>query len=46
MERQNTMLESRIRFFIQDLIDAYEKSWRDEIYLVRKEELQKKHSES
>ena len=40
------MLESRIRFFIQDLIDAYEKSWRDEIYLVRKEELQKKHSES
>lgn len=34
-QRENKELDSRIRFQIQDLIDAYEKDWKFEIYQCR-----------
>ena len=37
-ERTNTQVESRVRFKIQDLIDAFERDWKHEIFLLKRNE--------
>ena len=37
-ERTNTQVESRVRFKIQDLIDAFERDWKHEIFLLKRSE--------
>ena len=37
-ERHNTQVESRVRFKIQDLMDAFERDWKHEIFYVRRHE--------
>jgi len=38
-ERQNTQVESRVRFKVQDLIDRFEKDWKHEIFYHRRNDV-------
>ena len=37
-QRHNKDIDSRVRFMIQDLIESYERDWKQEIFFVRRNE--------